>query len=410
MVLNYIWIGLFVVGLIVGLINQIFFGQADTLPLMMDSTFEMSKSAFEMALGLTGTLTLWMGIMKIGEDSGMVGKLARFLSPVLTKLFPEVPKDHPALSSIFMNVSANMLGLDNAATPMGLKAMQELQELNKQKDTATNAMIMFLVLNTSGLTIIPISIMAYRQQMGAADPTDIFIPLLLTTMCSTAVGLLTVSVRQKINLFQNAFLVMFAVIMALVAALFWSIWGMDKGEMETFCRVLTAVLLLGTIFLFICYGWKKNINVYDSFIAGAKGGFNVAVSLIPYYLAILVAIGVFKTSGAMTLFQEGLTWCVGNMGLNTDFVSAIPVALMKPLDGGAARGMMLDCMQTYGPDSFVGHVSSVMQGSTDTTLKILAIYFGSVGIKKYRYAVGCGLLADLAGIIAAILISYFFFY
>ncbi len=410
MVLNYIWIGLFVVGLIVGLINQIFFGQADTLPLMMDSTFEMSKSAFEMALGLTGTLTLWMGIMKIGEDSGMVGKLARFLSPVLTKLFPEVPKDHPALSSIFMNVSANMLGLDNAATPMGLKAMQELQELNKQKDTATNAMIMFLVLNTSGLTIIPISIMAYRQQMGAADPTDIFIPLLLTTMCSTAVGLLTVSVRQKINLFQNAFLVMFAVIMALVAALFWSIWGMDKGEMETFCRVLTAVLLLGTIILFICYGWKKNINVYDSFIAGAKGGFNVAVSLIPYYLAILVAIGVFKTSGAMTLFQEGLTWCVGNMGLNTDFVSAIPVALMKPLDGGAARGMMLDCMQTYGPDSFVGHVSSVMQGSTDTTLKILAIYFGSVGIKKYRYAVGCGLLADLAGIIAAILISYFFFY
>ena len=410
MVLNYIWIALFVIGLIVGLINQIFMGQADTLPNMMDSTFEMSKSAFEMALGLTGTLTLWMGIMKIGEDSGMVRKLARFLSPVLTKLFPEVPKDHPALSSIFMNVSANMLGLDNAATPMGLKAMQELQELNKEKETATNAMIMFLVLNTSGLTIIPISIMAYRQQMGAADPTDVFIPLLLTTMCSTFVGLLTVSIRQKINLLQNAFLVMFSVILALVAALFWSIYGMDKGEMETFCRVLTSVLLLGAIILFICYGWKKKINVYDSFIQGAKGGFNVAVSLIPYYLAILVAIGVFKTSGAMTLFQEGLTWCVDSIGFNTEFVSAIPVALMKPLDGGAARGMMLDCMQTYGPDSFVGHVSSVMQGSTDTTLKILAIYFGSVGIKKYRYAVGCGLLADLAGIIAAILISYFFFF
>lgn len=410
MVLNYIWIALFVIGLIVGLINQIFMGQADTLPNMMDSTFEMSKSAFEMALGLTGTLTLWMGIMKIGEDSGMVRKLARFLSPVLTKLFPEVPKDHPALSSIFMNVSANMLGLDNAATPMGLKAMQELQALNKEKETATNAMIMFLVLNTSGLTIIPISIMAYRQQMGAADPTDVFIPLLLTTMCSTFVGLLTVSIRQKINLLQNAFLVMFSVILALVAALFWSIYGMDKGEMETFCRVLTSVLLLGAIILFICYGWKKKINVYDSFIQGAKGGFNVAVSLIPYYLAILVAIGVFKTSGAMTLFQEGLTWCVDSIGFNTEFVSAIPVALMKPLDGGAARGMMLDCMQTYGPDSFVGHVSSVMQGSTDTTLKILAIYFGSVGIKKYRYAVGCGLLADLAGIIAAILISYFFFF
>ena len=310
MVLNYIWIALFVIGLVVGLINQIIMGQADTLPSMMDSTFEMSKSAFEMALGLTGTLTLWMGIMKIGEDSGMVRKLARFLSPVLTKLFPEVPKDHPALSSIFMNVSANMLGLDNAATPMGLKAMQELQELNKEKETATNAMIMFLVLNTSGLTIIPISIMAYRQQMGAADPTDVFIPLLLTTMCSTFVGLLTVSIRQKINLLQNAFLVMFSVILALVAALFWSIYGMDKGEMETFCRVLTSVLLLGAIILFICYGWKKKINVYDSFIQGAKGGFNVAVSLIPYYLAILVAIGVFKTSGAMTLFQEGLTWCV----------------------------------------------------------------------------------------------------
>ena len=410
MVLNYIWIALFVIGLVVGLINQIIMGQADTLPSMMDSTFEMSKSAFEMALGLTGTLTLWMGIMKIGEDSGMVRKLARFLSPVLTKLFPEVPKDHPALSSIFMNVSANMLGLDNAATPMGLKAMQELQELNKEKETATNAMIMFLVLNTSGLTIIPISIMAYRQQMGAADPPDVFIPLLLTTMCSTFVGLLTVSIRQKINLLQNAFLVMFSVILALVAALFWSIYGMDKGEMETFCRVLTSVLLLGAIILFICYGWKKKINVYDSFIQGAKGGFNVAVSLIPYYLAILVAIGVFKTSGAMTLFQEGLTWCVDSLGFNTEFVSAIPVALMKPLDGGAARGMMLDCMQTYGPDSFVGHVSSVMQGSTDTTLKILAIYFGSVGIKKYRYAVGCGLLADLAGIIAAILISYFFFF
>lgn len=410
MVLNYIWIALFVIGLVVGVINWLVFGATDTLPLMMDSTFEMSKSAFEMALGLTGTLTLWMGIMKIGEDSGMVGKLARFLSPVLTKLFPEVPKDHPALSSIFMNVSANMLGLDNAATPMGLKAMQELQELNQKKDTATNAMIMFLVLNTSGLTIIPISIMAYRQQMGAADPTDVFIPLLLTTMCSTAVGLIAVSIKQKINLFQNAFLVMFAVLLALVAALFWSIWGMGQSDMQNFCRILTSVLLLGTIMLFLFYGWRKKMNVYDSFIQGAKGGFNVAVSLIPYYLAILVAIGVFKASGAMTLFQDGLTWLIGNMGLNTDFVSAIPVAMMKPLDGGAARGMMLDCMQTYGPDSFVGHVSSILQGSTDTTLKILAIYFGSVGIKKYRYAVGCGLLADLAGIIAAILIGYFFFY
>jgi len=410
MVLNYIWIGLFVIGVVVGLFNQFVMGNSDTLPGMMDSTFEMSKSAFEMAIGLTGTLTFWMGIMKIGEDSGMVKRLAKFLSPVLSKLFPEVPKDHPALGSIFMNMSANMLGLDNAATPMGLKAMQELQELNKEKEKATNAMIMFLVLNTSGLTIIPISIMAYRQQMGATDPTDVFIPLLLTTMCSTIVGLLTVSIHQKINLFKKAFLVLFACIAALVAALFWSIYGMTNDEMQTFCRVLTSILILGAIILFICYGWKKKLNVYDSFISGAKGGFNVAVSLIPYFLAILVAIGVFKASGAMVLFQEGLTWCVDSIGLNSDFVAAVPVAMMKPLDGGAARGMMLEAMQTYGPDSFIGHVSSVLQGSTDTTLKILVIYFGSVGIKKYRYAVSCGLLADLAGIIAAILISYFFFY
>lgn len=410
MVLNYIWIGLFVIGILVGLFNQFIMGNADSLPSMMDATFDMSKSAFEMAIGLTGTLTFWMGIMRIGEDSGMVKRLAKFLSPVLSKLFPEVPKDHPALGSIFMNMSANMLGLDNAATPMGLKAMQELQELNEEKERATNAMIMFLVLNTSGLTIIPISIMAYRQQMGAADPTDVFIPLLLTTMCSTLVGLITVSIHQKINLFRRAFLVLFAAIAALVAALFWSIHGMTNDEVQTFCRVLTSILILGAIILFICYGWRKKLNVYDSFIQGAKGGFNVAVSLIPYFLAILVAIGVFKASGAMTLVQEGLTWCVDSIGLNSDFVSAVPVAMMKPLDGGAARGMMLDAMKTYGPDSFIGHVSSVLQGSTDTTLKILVIYFGSVGIKKYRYSVSCGLLADLAGIIAAILISYFFFY
>ena len=410
MVLNYIWIGLFVIGVIVGLFNQFVMGNTDALPSMMDATFDMSKSAFEMAIGLTGTLTFWMGIMKIGEDSGMVKKLAKFLSPVLSKLFPEVPKDHPALGSIFMNMSANMLGLDNAATPMGLKAMQELQELNKEKEKATNAMIMFLVLNTSGLTIIPISIMAYRQQMGAADPTDVFIPLLLTTMCSTIVVLITVSIHQKINLFRRAFLVLFSVVAALVAALFWSIHGMSNDEMQTFCRVLTSILILGAIIFFSCYGWRKRLNVYDSFIQGAKGGFNVAVSLIPYFLAILVAIGVFKASGAMGLFQEGLTWCVDAIGLNSDFVAAVPVAMMKPLDGGAARGMMLEAMTTYGPDSFIGHVSSVLQGSTDTTLKILVIYFGSVGIKKYRYSVSCGLLADLAGIIAAILISYFFFY
>ena len=382
----------------------------DTLPAMMDSTFEMSNTAFEMTLGLTSTLTLWMGIMKIGEDSGLVNRLARFLSPVLTKLFPEIPKNHPALGSIFMNISANMLGLDNAATPVGLKAMQELQSINKQKDTASNSMIMFLVLNTSGLTIIPVSIMAYRSKYGAADPADIFIPLLLTTLCSTLVGLLTVSALQRINLFQRSFLVMFAVIAALVASLFWTIMGMDNTGMQHFCRLLTSILILGAIMIFIISGWWKRINVYNSFIEGAKDGFKVAVSLIPYCVAILAAVGVFKASGALQLLQNYLKSAVDAMGINSDFVGAIPVMLMKPLNGGGARGMMLECFTSYGPDSFVGHLASVLQGSTDTTFYILAIYFGSVGIKKYRYAVQCGLMADIAGFIAAVFFSYFFFH
>ena len=408
MALNYIWIGLFVVGVLVGVI-KLFLGDYEALPSMMDSTFEMSKMAFEMTLGLTGTLTLWMGILKIGEDSGLVNRLAKFLSPVLTKLFPDIPKNHPALGSIFMNVSANMLGLDNAATPVGLKAMQELQSINPKKDTASNSMIMFLTLNTSGLTIIPVSIMAYRAKAGAADPTDIFIPLLLTTMCSTLVGLLVVSIYQRINLFQRAFLVMFAVIAALVAALFTTIIGMSGDQMQHFCRLLTACLILGAIMIFICSGWRKKLNVYNSFIDGAKGGFNVAVSLIPYCVAILAAVGVFKASGSLQMLQDGVRAFVDWIGLNSDFVDALPVALMKPLNGSGARGMMLECFASHGPDSFVGHLASVLQGSTDTTFYILAIYFGSVGIKKYRYSVTCGLLADLAGMIAAVCFSYFFF-
>ncbi|MBR2101684.1 MAG: hypothetical protein IJ928_02905 [Prevotella sp.] len=408
MALNYIWIGLFVIGAVIGVVRLIFMGDADTLPSMMDSTFEMSKMAFEMTLGLTGTLTLWMGFLKIGEDSGLVNKMARALSPVLTKLFPEVPKGHPALGSIFMNISANMLGLDNAATPVGLKAMQELQELNPKKDTATNSMIMFLVLNTSGLTLIPVSIMAYRAQAGSADPTDVFIPLLLTTMCSTIVGLIVVSIFQRINLFQRAFLVMFAVIASLVAALFWAMHGMDNEHVQQFCRLLTSCLILGAILMFVCYGWRKRLNVYDSFIEGAKGGFGVAVSLIPYVVAILAAIGVFKASGALTMLQDGITYVVEACGLNSDFVAAVPVALMKPLNGSGARGMMLECMATYGPDSFVGHLAGVLQGCTDTTFYILAIYFGSVGIKNYRNSVACGLLADFAGMIAAVCFSYYF--
>ena len=387
MALNYIWIALFAIGVLVGVI-RLFFGDAEALPAMMDSTFEMSKTAFEMTLGLTGTLTLWMGIMKIGEDSGLVNKLAKFLSPVLTKLFPEIPKNHPALGSIFMNISANMLGLDNAATPVGLKAMQELQSINKEKDTASNSMIMFLVLNTSGLTIIPVSIMAYRAQFNAADPTDVFIPLLLTTLCSTLVGLITVSIYQKINLFQRAFLIMFAVIAALVSALFVTLMGMESEGMQQFCRLLTAILILGAILTFILSGVFKKLNVYNSFIAGAKDGFKVAVSLIPYCVAILAAVGVFRASGALDAVQDGVKAGVEWCGLNSDWVSAL---------------------MSFGPDSFVGHLASILQGSTDTTFYILAIYFGSVGIKKYRYSVTCGLLADLAGMIAAVLFAYFFF-
>lgn len=409
MALNYIWIALFTIGFVFGVIKLIL-GDATAMPAMMDSTFKMANEAFEMTLGLTGTLTLWMGILKVGEDSGLVRKLARFLSPVLTKLFPEIPKDDPALGSIFMNYAANMLGLDNAATPMGLKAMQELQRLNKKKDTASNSMIMFLVLNTSGLTIIPVSIMAYRSKYAAADPTDVFIPLLLTTFASTLVGLLAVSFRQRINLLNKAILIAAGVVAALVAALFTAIYGMDSAHIKSFCQVMTACILLGAIMIFLWSGVFKKLNVYNSFIEGAKGGFHVAVSIIPYCVAILVAVGVFRESGALLMIQDTLESWIRALGVDAEFIKALPVALMKPLSGPGARGMMLHCFDTYGVDSFVGHLASVLQGSTDTTFYILAVYFGSVGIKKYRYSVGCGLLADFAGMTAAVLISYFFFF
>jgi spore maturation protein SpmA len=408
MALNYIWIALFIIGFLVGVI-KLLMGDYETLPAMMDSTFEMSKDGFEMCLGLTGTLVLWMGILKIGEDSGLINKLASFLSPVLTRLFPEIPKGHPALGAIFMNISANMLGLDNAATPMGLKAMQELQSINKEKDTASNSMIMFLTLNTSGITIIPISIMAYRSQRGAADPTDVFIPLLLTSLCSTVIGLIVCSIYQRINLFNRYILLMFGVIAALVASLFIAIHGKDQEEMQHFCRILTSIMILGAIIIFIVSGWIKKINVYNSFIEGAKGGFNVAVTLIPYVVAILVAVGIFRASGGMMMLQSLVESGVAKLGLDTDFVGALPVALMKPLSGPAARGMMLENFTHFGVDSFVGHLSSIIQGCTDTTFYILAVYFGSVGIRKYRYSVTCGLSADFAGVIAAVFIGYFFF-
>lgn len=422
MALNYVWLGLFLVGIAVGVVRFVFMGDADTLPQMMNSTFEMSKYAFDLTLGLTGTLTLWMGILKIGEDSGLVGRLAKVLSPVLTKLFPDIPKNHPALGAIFMNISANMLGLDNAATPCGLKAMQELQGINPKKDTASNAMIMFLVLNTSGLTIIPVSIMAYRSQAmltefgsasamaaAGATPTDVFIPLLLTTMCSTLIGLIAVSLYQKINLFRRAFLIMFAVIAALVAALFWTVYGMDTSkEIQDFCNLLTSMIILGTIAMFLISGIRGRLNVFASFIEGAKGGFHTAVNLIPYCVAMLAAVGVFRASGSLELLQTGMRNAVDFCGMNSDWVDALPVALLKPLNGAGARGMMIETWTSHGTCSFVGHLSSVIQGSTDTTFYILAIYFGSVGITKFRYSVVCGLLADFAGICAAVAISYFF--
>ncbi len=408
MALNYIWAALFILGALVGLCRWIFEGDA-VMADIVQSTFDMSKMGFEMCLGLTGTLTLWMGILKIGEDSGLIARLARFLSPVLTKLFPDIPKGHPALGSIFMNVSANMLGLDNAATPVGLKAMQELQTINPDKQTASNPMIMFLTLNTSGLTIIPVSIMAYRARAGALDPTDVFLPLLLTTLCSTVVGLLVCSAYQRINLLNRYILALLGGIALFVAALFSFIIGMTNGQVQDFCRVLTSILILGTIMLFICSGAVRRCNVYNSFIEGAKGGFHVAVTLIPYCVAILVAVGVFRASGGLELLQNGLVSLVEGMGANSDFVGALPVALMKPLSGPAARGMMLDCFANYGPDSFVGHLASVLQGCTDTTFYILAVYFGSVGIRRYRYAVTCGLCADIAGMLAAVFIAYFFF-
>lgn len=409
MVLNYIWISFFLVAFVVAAAKLIFMGDATVFPAMMDSTFDMSKKAFEISLGLTGILALWLGVMKIGERGGVVNALARALSPVFTRLFPDIPKGHPVTGSIFMNIAANMLGLDNAATPLGLKAMEQLQTLNPKKDTASNPMIMFLVLNTSGLTLIPVSIMAYRAQLGAAQPTDIFIPILLATFFSTLAGIIITSIYQKINLLSpKTFLGLF-VSCAIVASIIWGFGRMDKETMNTFSTTTANILLMGIIVAFIVAGVFKRINVYDTFIEGAKDGFQTAVRIIPYLVAILVGVAVFRASGAMDLLVDGIRWLVGLLGINTDFIEALPTALMKPLSGAGARGIMIDTMSTYGADSFVGRLSCIFQGSTDTTFYVLAVYFGSVGIRYTRHAVACGLLADLAGVIAAILICYLFF-
>lgn len=409
MVLNYIWIAFFLIAFVIATVRLVFMGDTEVFPAIMNSTFETSKAAFKISLGLTGVLSLWLGIMKIGEKGGVINVVARVLSPVFTRLFPDIPKGHPVTGSIFMNVAANMLGLDNAATPLGLKAMEQLQELNPKKDTATNPMIMFLVLNTSGLTLIPVSIMVYRAQMGAAQPTDIFVPILLATFFSTLAGIIFTSLYQRINLINRTMLLTLGGMSAAVAAIIWGFAQMDKAQMNVVSNSVANILLMLIIVMFILAGMRKKVNVYDAFIEGAKDGFNTAVRIIPYLVAILVGIGVFRASGAMDMLVDGIKWTVAALGGNTDFVGALPTALMKPLSGSGARGMMVDAMTTYGADSFVGRLSCIFQGSTDTTFYILAVYFGSVGIRYTRHAVACGLLADLAGVIAAIAICYMFF-
>ena len=409
MVLNYIWIAFFLIAFVIATVRLVFMGDTEVFPAIMNSTFDTSKAAFKISLGLTGVLSLWLGIMKIGEKGGVINVVARVLSPVFTRLFPDIPKGHPVTGSIFMNVAANMLGLDNAATPLGLKAMEQLQELNPKKDTATNPMIMFLVLNTSGLTLIPVSIMVYRAQMGAAQPTDIFVPILLATFFSTLAGIVCTSLYQRINLINRTMLLTLGGMSAVVAAIIWGFAQMDKAQMNVVSNSVANILLMLIIVMFILAGMRKKVNVYDAFIEGAKDGFNTAVRIIPYLVAILVGIGVFRASGAMDMLVDGIKWTVASLGGNTDFVGALPTALMKPLSGSGARGMMVDAMTTYGADSFVGRLSCIFQGSTDTTFYILAVYFGSVGVRYTRHAVACGLLADLAGVIAAIAICYLFF-
>ena len=408
MVLNYIWIGFFIIAFVIAVV-QFLMGNTEVFPAIMNSTFDNAETAFKISIGLTGVLSLWMGIMKIGERGGLVNLLARLLSPLMVRLFPEIPAGHPVFGHIFMNFSANMLGLDNAATPLGLKAMEGLQELNQKKDTATNAMIMFLVLNTSGLTLIPVGVMVYRAQMGAAQPTDVFIPILIATAIATLAGMVITSLYQRINLFNWAIMVFVLGIATLVCGVIWIGMLVGQETMNTWSTVIANIILFSIIIAFIMAGVIKRINVYEAFVEGAKGGFETAVRIIPYLVAILVAIGVFRASGAMDFIIDGLGRFVEMCGGNADYVAALPTAIMKPLSGSGARGMMVDAMQQYGADSFIGRLSCIFQGATDTTFYILAVYFGSVGVRKTRHAVMAGLLTDICGVIAAIAVAAIFF-
>jgi len=410
MILNYIWIAFLFIAFVVACIQTLFFGNSQIFSEIMTAAFSSAKSGFEISLGLTGALSLWLGIMKIGERGGVLERLSRVVAPFFVKIFPEIPKGHPATTSIFMNLSATMLGLDNAATPMGLKAMKELQELNQDKESASNSMILFLVLNTAGLTLIPISIMVYRAQMGAINPADVFIPILLATFIAFITGLISVAIVQKINLFNKVVMGTLGGLLALIVGIIYFLSGLPKEQIARYSSFAANFILFSIIISFIFMALIRKVNVYDSFIEGAKEGFQVAIKIIPYLIAILVAIGMFQASGALTFLTDGLRWLVGLTGINTEFVDAIPTALMKPLSGSGSRGMMLQTMKLHGADSFVGRLSSIIQGSTDTTFYIIAVYFGSVGIKNTRYAIVCGLIADLAGIIAAILLGYLFFH
>ncbi|QMU29993.1 nucleoside recognition domain-containing protein [Adhaeribacter radiodurans] len=410
MVLNYLWIAFFLIAFAIALFKLIFFQDTEIFAALVTSMFDMAKTGFEISLGLTGVMTLFLGLMKIGENAGIISVFARLVGPFFNRLFPELPKNHPVFGSILMNFSATMLGLDNAATPMGLKAMKELQELNPVKDTASNPQIMFLVLNTAGLTIIPISVMVFRAQMGAKDPSDIFLPALITTFLGALVGLIIVAIYQRINLLDRVIFAYLGTISILLGGLIYYFSTISQEQISVISRVASNFILFSIFVAFIGLALIKRINVYDAFIEGAKEGFQVAISIIPYLVAILVAIGVFRASGALEMLVSAIAWVFAQLGFNTEFVPALPVAFMKPLSGSGARGLMLDVMKTYGADSFVGRVACTIQGGTETTFYILAVYFGSVGIRKTRYAATCGLIADLAGVIIAILMSYLFFH
>lgn len=409
MVLNYIWIAFFLVAFIVALVRLIVFQDYEVFPELVNSTFDYARTGFDISLGLTGVLTLWLGFMKIAEKGGMVSLMSKAIGPLFNRLFPSLPKNHPAYGSMMMNFAANMLGLDNAATPMGLKAMDEMQSVNPQKERASDAQIMFLVLNTSGLTIIPISIMVYRAQMGAANPADVFLPILLATFFSTMVGLVSVALVQRIKLHDPVVLAYLGGASALVGAMLWGLSRLDGDQLRTVSLLTANLMLFSFIITFIVRALIKKVNIYEAFIEGGKEGFGVAIKIIPYLIAILVGIGVFRASGAMDFLIDAIAWIIRQTGIDTAFVDALPTALMKPLSGSGARGMMLDTMNSLGADSFAGRLACIMQGSTETTFYVLALYFGSVGIKNTRYALPCGLLADVAGIIAAILIGYMFF-